>query len=1017
MKSSSKTLPSAPPGRLNASAAQILEDLNPAQREAVLFGDGPLLIVAGAGTGKTTVLSKRIAHLIVSKKALPSEILALTFTDKAATEMEDRIDRLVPYGFNDVWVSTFHSFGDRILRENAFEIGLSSDLKVLTQAEAVVFMRQHLFEFELEHYRPLADPTRFIESLLSAFSRAKDEEVSPADYLRAAEEMKGRASTEEEEERAAKTLEVAKAYKTYEDFKREKGFIDFGDQVVLALRLLRERPTVLRKYQEQFKYILVDEFQDTNYAQFEVFKLLAGSRRNITVVGDDDQSIYKFRGACLSNILGFRKAFPEAKEIVLQENYRSNQEVLDSSYRLIQHNNPDRLEYRDRIGKFLRASRGPGGIVGHIHFDTIFSETSFVASKVKERIEAGKNEPKDFAILVRANGDAEPFIKALSAAGVPWRFSGNAGLYEQEEVRMALSFLRVIDQPADSASLYYLAISPMYEVDPDDLATLSQLSAKTKRSLMDIFKVYAAKGGKSFAEDSVTPADFESILRGRDAEELLAGQNLGISAESQMKVEKVVTDVQEFRRQASKMPTGNLLYKFFEDGGFLKRLAESTDWRSAQQAQNLYHFFGIIKRFGQVSAYDRAHYFIQYVDSLRLAGEDPASAQASFEENAVNILTVHAAKGLEFPVVFMVSLEQGSFPVTGRREPIELPDSLIKDILPQGNVHVQEERRLFYVGMTRAKDELYLCSARDQGGKKQWKVSQFVLEALDKPSAGETTFKSNPLDELKIFSSSYAQQIAMTFPNDRLFSDAGNMSLQVTGIQEYLDCPLKYKFARVLRIPVLMHHTAVFGVAIHEALKAYHLARREGRKMELDDLLAVFKRNWASEGFVSREHEEKRFQEGQKVLKAYYKKEEESGAVPTHVEEDFRLVLDDVRIRGRWDRVDVNGDGAVIIDYKTGDVKDQKDADQKAKQSVQLLFYAYAYQNRFQQLPGKTVLHFIKKDLIGTAVPTEEKVAKTVETTRQVIADIKAQKFEPTPGYHCRWCAYEKICPSVDKTL
>lgn len=988
------------PNDANSPESKILEGLNESQKKAILHGEGPLLIVAGAGTGKTTVLTKRIAHLIASKKALPNQILALTFTDKAAQEMEERVDKLVPYGFNDVWISTFHSFGDKILREHAFEIGFSPDMKVLTLPEAIVFVRQNLFQFKLDHYRPLTDPTRFVESLLTTFSRAKDEEVSPEEFLKYAKNTEQKAKSSDEKEQAKKDLEVAKAYRIYEDLKTQMGFIDFGDQVLISLKILREHPAILKKIQNRFKYILVDEFQDTNYAQFELLKMVAALHRNITVVGDDDQSIYKFRGACLSNILGFRKTYPETKEIVLQENYRSTQEILDVAYKLIQHNNPDRLEYRDHLNKFLHAQKGSGAKVQYLHFDTLFSESEFVAAKIKERIDAAKNEPRDFAILVRTNAGAEPFIKSLNLIGVPWQFSGNAGLYEQEEVRTALSFLRVLDQPDDSVSLYYLAVSPLYDLDAEDCATLTQLSAKTKYPLMEVFKSCTEQG-------DVALKDIE----------------IKLSSQSRKKIEKIVDDIKKYRNLSTKLPTGNLLYKYFEETGLLKKLAESTDYLSLQQAQNLHRFFEIIKKFGQVSRYDRVHTFIQYIESLRLAGDDPSSAEASLDDNAVNILTVHAAKGLEFPVVFVVGAEQGHFPVTERGEPIELPENLIKDILPSGNIHTQEERRLFYVGLTRAQKELFLCSARDLGKKKLWKTSQFVLECLDKPKVDELVSRAKPLDSLKIFSepllSSSMSQLKT--PNSQPTDSADRLptllNLPATSIEVYLICPLKYKYSHILRIPVMMHHTIVFGIAIHESLKSYHLMRKEKKKMKLNQLLAIFKKAWRSEGFVSREHEEKRFQEGLKILKSYYRNEEHSKTRPAFVEESFKMTLEQTRIRGRWDRVDMNEKESEIIDYKTSDVKNQKEADKKAKDSVQLGIYAIAFQNRFGKLPDKMTLNFLKSGLKGTATPTSEKIEKTLQLTQNVIDGITNQKFDPTPCYLCRWCAYESICSATDRNV
>src|SRR5437773_3369947 len=286
----------------------LLADLTARQRKAVTHGDGPLLIVAGAGTGKTTVITRRIAWLIAEKRAKPSEILALTFTDRAALEMTERVDRLVPYGFTDTVISTFHAWGDRLLRDHALEAGLSDRATVLSRAEQIIFLREHLFELPLDRYRPLGDPTRFLGVLATLFSRARDEDVTPAAFERAATDLASFADASDDPaltDEAALQSELAAAYAAYERLMRASDRIDFGDQVGLALRLLREHPAILAEERGRYRYILVDELQDTNHAQFELVKLLAGDpSANVTVVGDDDQSIYRFRGAALSNILG-----------------------------------------------------------------------------------------------------------------------------------------------------------------------------------------------------------------------------------------------------------------------------------------------------------------------------------------------------------------------------------------------------------------------------------------------------------------------------------------------------------------------------------------------------------------------------------------------------------------------------------------------------------------------------------------------------------------------------------------
>src|SRR3989338_7499468 len=471
---------------------KILEGLNREQIEAVTHRAGPLLIIAGAGTGKTTVITRRIAWLLSEGLAKTGEILALTFTDKASHEMQERADILVPYGYTDIWISTFHAFGDRILRENAIIAGLDPDFKVLTQSEAAVFFREHLFEFDLSFFRPLSDPTRFIQELLSFFSRCKDEDLSAKEYLNFSQSfiLKAKAIPDDAslQEEAAIQMEVALAYAKYQDLLAKEGLLDFGNQFYLTLQLLREHPLALKNYRKQFKYILVDEFQDTNFAQYQLARLLAGDERNITVTGDDDQCIYRFRGAAYSNLLSFTEDFPDAKKVNIVKNYRSTQPILDYAYQLIQNNNPERFEVKAKIDKRLIGITKEGKAPEHLHFDTISTEADNVAKIIKDKVKAGNFKCRDFAILVRSNSDGEVFLQALNMLNIPWQFSGNQGLYAREEIKLCINFLRVIANPSDSLSLYYLASSELYPIGLSDLSLCSHYARRRNKALYSVFK-------------------------------------------------------------------------------------------------------------------------------------------------------------------------------------------------------------------------------------------------------------------------------------------------------------------------------------------------------------------------------------------------------------------------------------------------------------------------------------------------------------------------------------------------
>ena len=965
---------------------KVLEGLNKEQVQAVTHGDGPLLIIAGAGTGKTRVITQRIAWLINQGLANTNEILALTFTDKAAKEMQERVDILMPYGYTDIWISTFHAFGDRILRENALVAGLNPDFKVLAQSEAAVFFREHLFEFTLNYYRPLAEPTRFIEALISFFSRAKDEDISAKDYLRYAQDfmVKVKAGPQDSanEELAIQQMEVAGAYVKYQELLSSKGLIDFGNQFYLSLQLLREHPLVLQNYQKQFKYILVDEFQDTNFAQFQIVKLMAGLIKNITVVADDDQCIYRWRGAAYSNVLNFIQEYPEAEKITLIQNYRSTQPILDSAYQLIQYNNPERFEVKAKINKHLIGVTKDGVNPVSLHFDTHSAETDNLSKIIVDKVSIGKFKYRDFAILVRSNSDAQGFIQSLNMQNIPWQFSGNQGLYGREEVKSCINFLRVIANPSDSLSLYYLISSEIYRINLADLTLCNHYARRRNLTLYAIFN------------------DLEKITELNQIQE-----------QTKEKIKQVLSDIEKFLQVSRDETTGRLLYSFLTDTGYLKHLTHNPNLEKETKIQNIAKFFNQVRDFQLVAKEDRVISFIRHLNLLIESGDDPPTVEADLDQDAVNILTIHKAKGLEFRVVFLVSLVQGKFPLPKRSQQIELPDILIKEVLPTGDFHIQEERRLFYVGMTRAKEELYLTSAEDYGGKRLRKISQFVLEALGKKSQEESQKnKTSSLESIQRFApiKELPKLAPQKIPEGKL------ISLSYYQIDDYLTCPLKYKYVNILRVPIMEHHTVIYGRAMHEAVSQYLLRKLNGNKITLDEVLDCFETNFDPEGFLDLFHQEERFRIGREALVRFYKDEENRESIPKFIEKDFSFVIGDNKITGRFDRIDMDKDGAVIMDFKTSAIKTQKDADKRVKESKQLALYALAYQYIFGALPIAVELYFLESGIIGRYELTEKDLDDLKGDILDVSAGIRQQSYPAKPEFKaCTYCAYNQICPNA----
>ena len=957
------------------------------QQKAIEHGNGPLLVVAGAGTGKTLVITHRIAHLVNNKMANPDQILALTFTEKAAAEMAERVDVLLPYGFSNVPISTFHAFGDQIIRHYGLELGLNPDFQVLSQPEQMIFFREHLFDFPLKHYRPLSDPARFIQAMLTVISRAKDEDVTVDDYRVYAEALRLDLPNHIEDtaylDHLEKQEEISGTYTAYQQLLAGEGKADFGDQVSLVLKLFRERPTILQTVRNKYKYVLVDEFQDTNYAQFQLIQLLGGDQANITVVGDDDQSIYKFRGAAISNILSFMEIYPKAKQVVLTENFRSTQIILDTAYRLISHNNPDRLEVKSRINKRLKANREGQHIVEHLHCDTLTTESDRVAQIICDLIQNKEYQYNEIAILVRANRDADPFIRALNMKQIPWRFSGNRGLYNRPEVKILISFLKLIADPHDTISLYHLASSEIYELSVmEDLQRCVNMAHSHHQSLYAIFKKL-------------------------DEIEDLAD----ISSEAKITFQKIVSDIHKYLDLSRNHITGNVLYQFITESNYLKRLAQQESLENHMRIQNIANFFNVIWAFAQVAKDDRVLHFVQYLDLLIEAGDNPGTAEADPAEDAVHILTVHKAKGLEWPVVFMVSLLHNKFPHTRRKEPIELPEKLVKDLLPEGDFHLQEERRLFYVGMTRAKERLYFTSAQDYGGVRKRKISQFILEALDRPNIEEINIKSSAIEQIQRFAPT---QIRSDVEMNPIPADV-ILNLSHYQVDDYQTCPLKYKYVHILRLP-FFHHTIVYGKAVHSAVELYFRHKINGLQVQLEDLYNAYETSWRNIGFLSREHEERRFEAGKLSIKKFYDREEASGIVPMLIEEKFSFLQDKNRVAGRWDRIDERDGKIVIVDFKTSEVYDQESADKKTQNSLQLAIYGLAYLNTCRKLPDFVELHFLESGLVGRTELKEKQLDKAKKMIVESADGIRKRDYSARPGYKsCRICAYTTICPSAVK--
>ena len=602
--------------------------LNPAQNEAVTHGNGPLLVVAGAGSGKTRVLTSRIAHLINEKGISPFEILAITFTNKAAEEMRHRVVELVGSVAHKMWVSTFHSACVRILRQSSDEIGFSPNFTIYDQGDAARLMGHVIkdLNFDLKRFPPRA--------LLSKISSLKNEGINPNDYLD---------STENPYDQ-----KVSEIFVEYQLRLKRASAMDFDDLLLNTVIIFRKNKLILEQWQNRFKHVLVDEYQDTNLIQNELVSLLAADHRNICVVGDSDQSIYQFRGADVRNILNFEKVFPDATVIVLDQNYRSTQTILDAANEVISRNS-------GRQPKDLWTEEGNGESIVMYQASNEDDEAKWVAEKIISYKRAGYSELSDVAIFYRTNAQSRAIEEQLNRLGMAYRVVGGTRFYDRREVRDALAYLRLAVNPLDEVALRRVLNVPKRGVGDTSLGKIEDWADKNQ---VDFFPALseASKAGVS-----------GKALKGIES-------FLNLLEESQSRLDLGPADIIEFS---------------LEKSGYISALEEERTIEAEGRLENLSELVGAASEFSDISEFLERVGLVADTDEIPNEGSD-------FGDGEVLLMTLHAAKGLEFPVVFLLGMEEGIFPHV---RALGDPDQM------------EEERRLAYVGITRARKILHLCNA------------------------------------------------------------------------------------------------------------------------------------------------------------------------------------------------------------------------------------------------------------------------------------------------------------------
>jgi DNA helicase-2/ATP-dependent DNA helicase PcrA len=998
----------------------LLADLNPNQLEAVTTTQGPLLILAGAGTGKTAVLTRRIAYLVQEKQVAPESILALTFTEKAAGEMKSRVREFLQRSVEGMQVSTFHSFCRRILTEDGSKIDLPAEFHQLDDVDQWVVLRRLLPNLQLDYFLELSDPARVIADFRVFINRAKDELISPADYLAYAERKKGEFEAQhglrydfvspflkEEKFRTTrptfasdwtqsqwldfkeiglelkKMLEIGEIYKRYQEELDRTKKVDFGDLIVKSYQLLKQDEPLRKKYQDRYRYILVDEFQDTNIAQLELLRILAQDHRNICVVGDDDQAIYRFRGASFASFVDFRNAYPDAKVIKLTQNYRSTKAILSAAGELIAKNVGARYESE----KNLWTSREPGERVSVLVSPEFTDEARAVCDAIQSDIERLSEEKQDYsryAVLYRAHMHRELLVRELERRNVPHFVVSPEGILSTEEIEELVAYLRVIRNikigaTSESTSLIRVLSDPRWGLSQADLtAIFSSFSEQT--TMYDLIRTPEPIAGLSrevserlqglvmLLDDLVAVLDGKSVLE--VVQEVVSLSRFNI------------TDLEKAQTPESQV-TVILVSEFLRFVGEKSQIEENKTFLT----------------------------FMEYLDYYTEGGGtiEPQALQPLREENAVQCMTVHAAKGLEFDSVFVIGLTNNRFPTRKRAEAVSFPRELVKGVVPEGDLHLQEERRLFYVAMTRAKNNLALSGI----DKKRNPKSRFIDEVgpreawyLDYRTVEHIPMPVEALEEAEELPPG-PQKLQYT-----LFPIPERLRLSFSQIETYQTCGLKYKFRYVYRIPTAPKGYYVYGSVQHQVLEEFFSRIKKGEEVSSETLRLLYEKHWRDEGYPDTMQQREYKKRGYEELAEFYERNKDMLQVPLALEENFSFEVGRHVVTGRIDRVDpLDGDKLEVIDYKTGKPKDQKNADT----NLQLSIYAIAARERFKKDPALLSFYYLTSNEKVSSQRTDKELDETREEILKVADSILKREFQATKGFHCDWCDYKPICPEWNR--
>jgi DNA helicase II / ATP-dependent DNA helicase PcrA len=989
------------------------ENLDSQQLEAVKVNDKPLLIIAGAGAGKTRTISSKIAELI--KSGVKSEnILALTFTKKAAEEMLSRVVGLVGEVY-DLKISTFHSFCNEFIHENLLDTRLNSDFRVITDTAQLVYFARNINTFGLEHIEFSSNPYALADEAKKFISRCKDESISVNDLQQYIQEREMGSLSEDEYEDLNNLKDILKMFRAYENYKLEHNMVDFGDMLFIVYDVLNKRKRILKDHQQRFQYVLVDEFQDTNYVQLQIVNLISKEHRRICVVGDDDQSIYSFRGAYLTNILDFKQLYPEHAEIALVNNYRTTKNIQSVANSLICNN-------EGRRHKELVAVNDEGVKVSVIECNSDDIQASYVTDKITE-LTANVFQLKDIAILCRSRASAVPIVEILKRKMIPYQFVGYSDFFHESIVKDIVAMLKVINNPVlANGEIVRILERDANGLKRTDVAKLSNLAHEKMCGI------------------------YESC-------ELI--DTINIDRERFHEVKK---SIDSLINEKNKLTTKQLVHKILFDHGFYRY---EVILGNQKNILLLNQFYKLTEDFLAIYPETDLSEFITYLD---YASGFEIEEEYHEDENSLKIMTVHAAKGKEFPVVFVIDAVERKFPSTNRRDKFVLPKQLIKGIIPdfsEKDLHMHEERRLMYVAITRAKQKLFLTYAkRCNDNISDSKPSRF-LEEMDFKTNPRISFEIIDLDNSRVPLTTvddYTLKITKGVVTDIMmgrYSNAINKILlsakmksvdvkdimsrlvepdyvsvekeiqnkldyediiakefvySVSRLSTYERCPRTFEYKYIYRIPTAPKPFFDFGGTVHRVVELLTRKIIDGEPVDFDLALKFLEKEWNPKGFESKLHERQSLQDAKQVLKTFLIEQAQSGGQIIEVEREFTVDIDGVQLKGRVDRIDKEGEDFVVVDYKTSR---DPDTVKQLREDMQLIVYSLVVEHLHGKKPKLAKWWFLRPNKQVVTKISDEDIKKTKQKMLHLVGAIRKRDFHPTPGWVCQNCDYSSICDSA----